>query len=88
VLAQRSCKICGGTFEFERKRGGQRIYCFDCEPLGWKIVKVPGQTRVKLRRHPPAFRLSGFVQGFPVLADVYPLGDRLVERDRGGSDAA
>jgi len=53
VLVQRCCKLCGDTFEFERNRGGQRIYCFVCEPQGWQVVKVPNQTRVKLRRLKP-----------------------------------
>jgi hypothetical protein len=53
MLAQRYCKICGETFEIERIRGGQRVYCFSCEPPGWQVVKVPNQTRVKLRRRQP-----------------------------------
>jgi hypothetical protein len=52
VDTQRSCKLCGKTFEIARKRGGQRIYCFACEPLGWQVVKVPRQSRVRLRRRP------------------------------------
>jgi hypothetical protein len=50
VLAQRTCKICGETFEIGGKRGRPRIYCRVCEPPGWQVVKVPHQTRVKLRR--------------------------------------
>lgn len=52
-LAQRCCKLCGGTFETERKRGGQRSYCFTCSPSGWQVVKVRG--RYKLRRRPSLF---------------------------------
>jgi hypothetical protein len=50
--SQRSCKICGGTFEIERKAGRPRIYCFRCEPEGYSVVKVPHQSRVRLRRRP------------------------------------
>jgi hypothetical protein len=53
MLAQRCCKLCGETFEIERKRGGQRVYCFVCSPPGWQLVKVPNQTRLKLRRVSP-----------------------------------
>jgi hypothetical protein len=52
MLAQRCCRLCGETFEFERKRGGQRIYCFRCEPPGFQLVKVPGQDRLKVRHRP------------------------------------
>jgi hypothetical protein len=48
VLAQRSCGLCGETFEFERKRGGQRKYCFECEPPGFQLVRVPNQDRLKV----------------------------------------
>ena len=53
---QRCCKLCGETFEIERKVGRPRLYCFVCSPAGWQVVKVPHQTRYKLRRRPPAFR--------------------------------
>jgi hypothetical protein len=56
MLAQRCCKLCGETFEIERKPGRPRIYCFNCEPLGWQVVKVPRQTRMKLRRRVPRER--------------------------------
>ena len=49
---QRSCALCAQPFEIERKRGGQRKYCLRCEPPGWQVVKVPHQTRTKLRRRP------------------------------------
>lgn len=55
MLAQRSCGLCGETFEFERKRGGQRKYCFECEPPGFQLVRVPNQDRLKLRHRPPVF---------------------------------
>ena len=50
VLAQRCCKLCGETFEIERKPGRPRIYCFVCEPLGWQVVLL--RHRHKLRRRP------------------------------------
>jgi hypothetical protein len=50
MIVQRYCALCGNTFESERKRGGQRIYCLVCEPPGWQVLKVPHQTRTKLRR--------------------------------------
>jgi hypothetical protein len=53
VLAERCCKKCGETFEFERKRGGQRIYCFECEPPGTQLVWVRG--RLKLRHRPALY---------------------------------
>jgi hypothetical protein len=53
VLLQRCCKKCGETFEIERKPGRTRIYCLACEPPGWQVVKVPHQTRLKLRRRYP-----------------------------------
>jgi hypothetical protein len=52
---ERFCKLCGETFEIERRRGGQRKYCLRCEPEGWQVVKVPRQTRVKLRRRQSLF---------------------------------
>lgn len=54
------CKLCGQPFEVEiGKAGGRpREYCFDCCPEGFKIVKVPGQTRLKLRRVKPLMRRS------------------------------
>jgi hypothetical protein len=53
VLTQRHCKLCGETFEIERKPGRPRIYCFTCEPLGWQVVKV--RRRHKLRRRPSLY---------------------------------
>ena len=50
VFVQRCCELCGETFQIERKRGRPRVYCFVCEPPGWQVVKVPHQSRVKLRR--------------------------------------
>jgi hypothetical protein len=52
-MAQRYCKLCGDTFEIERKPGRPRIYCFTCEPLGWQVVVV--RRRHKLRRRPSLF---------------------------------
>jgi hypothetical protein len=56
VETQRCCALCGETFEIERKAGRPRTYCPKCSPPGFQVVKVPGQSRVKLRRRPPAFR--------------------------------
>jgi hypothetical protein len=48
----RTCEICGEAFAIVRKAGRPRVYCFVCEPPGWQVVKVPGESRVKLRRRP------------------------------------
>ena len=53
MLAQRCCKLCGETFEVERKPGRPRIYCGVCSPPGYQVVKVPHQSLVKLRRRTP-----------------------------------
>jgi hypothetical protein len=55
-MTQRYCMICGDTFEVVRKAGRPRKYCSKCSPPGWQVVKVPGQSRTKLRRRPPMFR--------------------------------
>jgi len=52
---QRCCKICGETFDIVRKAGRPRIYCPKCSPPGFQVVKVPGQSRTKLRRRPSLF---------------------------------
>ena len=49
------CGLCGKPFELN-KMGRPRLYCFGCEPPGWQVVKVPHQSRVKLRRRPPPKR--------------------------------
>jgi hypothetical protein len=49
--------LCGETFKIVRKRGGQRKYCFACEPVGFQVVKLPHRT--KLRRRPPLFPRLG-----------------------------
>jgi hypothetical protein len=48
------CRLCSTEFELNRV-GRPRLYCFGCEPAGWQVVKVPNQTRVKLRRRRPLF---------------------------------
>jgi hypothetical protein len=59
VFVQQCCKLCGEAFQIERKRGRPRIYCFACEPPGWQVVKVPHQSRLKLRRrHAPLVRIG------------------------------
>jgi hypothetical protein len=64
VLAQRCCKWCGETFEAERRRGGQRLYCPSCSPPGRQVVKVRG--RLKLRR---GFGCLGGCRGFRGLVE-------------------
>ena len=49
-MTQRCCAVCGETFEVERKAGRPRLYCYGCEPVGWSLVRVPHQDRLKLRR--------------------------------------
>ena len=53
AVRQRTCQMCGESFEVERKRGRPRSRCFDCQPVGWKLTRVRG--RWKLRRNPAAF---------------------------------
>jgi hypothetical protein len=50
--AQRTCKLCGEAFAIVRKAGRPREYCWTCEPVGFQLVKLPYQSRVKLRRRP------------------------------------
>lgn len=47
----RVCKLCAAVFDLEYSRGRPRLYCFECEPSGWKVV-LPAHRfgRVKLRR--------------------------------------
>jgi hypothetical protein len=52
MYMQRCCALCGETFEIVRKAGRPRRYCPICSPVGWQVVKVPGQSRTKLRRRP------------------------------------
>lgn len=51
-MAQQTCKLCGESFAIVRKAGRPREYCWSCEPVGWRVVKLPHQSRVKLRRRP------------------------------------
>jgi hypothetical protein len=75
VETQRCCKICRETFDIERKAGRPRIYCPKCSPAGFQVVKVPGQSRVKLRRRPSLFpRLVKINKGVSV-ASVVPMRD-------------
>jgi hypothetical protein len=61
-----NCRLepCGRNFiarcvvkrtNFERKRGGQRRYCLDCEPEGYSVVTTRS-GRKKLRRRVPVVR--------------------------------
>jgi hypothetical protein len=50
--AQRTCKLCGKSFAIVRKAGRPREYCWSCEPVGFRVVKLPYQSRVELRRRP------------------------------------
>jgi hypothetical protein len=64
LVVQRYCALCGQTFEIERKVGRPRKYCLECSPAGFQVVKVPHQTRVKLRRRPSLFpRLTKINKG-------------------------
>jgi hypothetical protein len=55
MSAQLYCALCGETFEFEHKRGGQRRYCLNCEPEGYSVVTTRS-GRKKLRRRVPVVR--------------------------------
>jgi hypothetical protein len=55
-IAQRTCRICREPFEVVRRPGRPRSFCWVCEPVGFQLVKVPGQSRVKLRRRPSQLR--------------------------------
>jgi hypothetical protein len=76
MQTQRYCKIYRETFDIERKAGRPpRIYCPKCSPAGFQVVKVPGQSRVKLRRRPSLFpRLVKINKGVSV-ASVVPMRD-------------
>ena len=52
----RTCKLCGEAFAIVRKPGHPREFCFVCEPEGFQLVRVPNQSRLKLRRRPPRSR--------------------------------
>ena len=69
VLRSIVCKLCGSSFEYGRKPGAPRQYCYACEPRGYALVKVRG--RLKLRRRPAAFSLAELRAGDPeILAHV------------------
>ena len=53
-MRARVCKLCGDVFQMERKPGKPKSYCWSCQPVGWKVVKLRG-GRHKLRRWPPGF---------------------------------
>jgi hypothetical protein len=72
---QRYCKICRKMFDIERKAGRPRIYCPKCSPPGFQVVKVPGQSRTKLRRRPPLFPRMGKVVAHPSTPSVVPMRD-------------
>jgi hypothetical protein len=56
MITQRCCVLWAETFEIARKAGRPRKYCPVCSPPGWQVVRVPGQSRLKLRRRPPSFQ--------------------------------
>jgi hypothetical protein len=53
VLVRLKCALCGERFRRAHRRGRRRSFCFDCEPPGWEIVRLPS-GRTKLRRRPAA----------------------------------
>jgi hypothetical protein len=44
VTLVRTCKLCGSNFDLEYQIGRPREYCFVCEPVGRKLVKVTAKT--------------------------------------------
>jgi hypothetical protein len=54
-FVERCCKMCEETFEIELKRGGQRKYCYGCEPPNMSVVYLPS-GRAKLRRRKPVVK--------------------------------
>lgn len=34
IVRKDNCRICGGEFEQERKRGRPRVLCYVCKPIG------------------------------------------------------
>jgi len=62
----RTCLICWGTFEVERKAGRPRLYCFVCEPPGWQVVRLSGSPEWRSRRY--GWKLRRRRWGRPVAA--------------------
>jgi hypothetical protein len=58
AVLERVCKLCQQPFTLEYCHGRPREYCWLCVPKGFKLVRVPGQTRTKLRRDPPLWKRS------------------------------
>jgi hypothetical protein len=56
AVLERVCKLCKEPFTLEYCHGRPRSYCFVCEPVGWKVVRLP--HRVTLRRDPPLWKRS------------------------------
>jgi hypothetical protein len=40
VIVRRTCKQCRKEFEFGYRRGRPRERCFNCQPLGTRVVKA------------------------------------------------
>ena len=59
VVLERICKLCKQPFTLEYCHGRPRSYCFACEPVGWKVVRLP--HRVKLRRNPPLWKRNELI---------------------------
>jgi hypothetical protein len=47
VALIRTCRRCGGDFLLHYVYGRPREYCFDCVPEGYRLVKPPGNIRLR-----------------------------------------
>jgi|RhiMethySRZTD1v2_1073278.scaffolds.fasta_scaffold22781_7 hypothetical protein len=48
VARTQTCKSCQRDFLLEYTHGRPRERCYDCQPIGWRVVVEPART--KLRR--------------------------------------
>jgi hypothetical protein len=67
-MRERCCNSCGNVFHIERKRGRPRVYCFDCGPVGYQVIKKRGEFKRRLR--PSLYRL---IPKGGTVADVFVL---------------
>jgi hypothetical protein len=49
MVRERCCGWCGNVFEIERKRGRPRIYCPNCSPPGYQVIRRRGRFKLRLR---------------------------------------
>ena len=84
------CQLCGADFTVERKPGKPRSYCFECQPVGTKLVMKRG--KLKLRRWPPAYSMAELQDPARTPADIQQTVRQILagheRRRRGGQDAA